>query len=90
MNKFTKLCLAGALAFGLVGCSNNSNTDELETLKVICTANPHGEILNEAKPILAEKYNIDLVITESDDYYIQNRAVSDGEQDANYFQHRVY
>jgi len=92
MKKFTKLLLAGALALGLAACSNNAGQDEdaPETLKVICTANPHGQVLEQAKPILLEKYNINLEITTSDDYYIQNKAVDNGEQDANYFQHIIF
>ena len=92
MNKFSKLLLAGALALGLAACSSNSNgnDDSTETLKVICTANPHAEVLEQAKPILLEKYNIDLKITVSDDYYIQNKVIDNGEQDANYFQHVIF
>ena len=33
----------------------------------MCTANPHGDILEAAKPILKEKYNIDLDIQISDE-----------------------
>lgn len=91
MKKLTKLLLAGACALSLAACSSNdSGNDDLETLKVICTANPHAVVLEEAKPILLEKYNIDLQITTSDDYYIQNKAVDAGEQDANYFQHVIF
>ena len=49
--------------------------------------NTHEVILNEAKPILLEKYNVELDIIETEDYYTPNRAVSDGDADANYFQH---
>lgn len=60
---------------------------EPEVLTIIATANPHEVILNEAKPILLEKYNVELDIIETEDYYTPNRAVSDGDADANYFQH---
>ncbi len=94
MKKITKLTLCLLLALGLAACGGNSSTDEEttepETLSIICTANPHAEILNEAAPILLEKYNVKLEIQTSDDYYIQNRVVSDGEVDANYFQHIVF
>ena len=88
MKKLSKVFLASLLAVGLTACSSNNGNDD-NTLKVICTSNPHAEILNEAKPLLEEK-GFTLEITESDDYYIQNRAVSEGEQDANYFQHVVF
>ena len=62
-------------------------SEEPAVLSVIATANPHEVILEEAKPILREKYNIELTIIETEDYYTPNRAVSDGDADANYFQH---
>lgn len=60
---------------------------ESQTLSVIATANPHEVILNAAAPILLEKYNIKLDIIETEDYYTPNRAVNDGDADANFFQH---
>ena len=60
---------------------------EPQTLSVIATANPHEVILNAAAPILLEKYNIKLDIIETEDYYTPNRAVNDGDADANFFQH---
>ncbi len=60
---------------------------EPQTLSVIATANPHEVILNAAAPILQEKYNIKLNIIETEDYYTPNRAVNDGDADANFFQH---
>lgn len=58
-----------------------------EKLSVIATANPHEIILEAAKPILLEQYNVELEIIPTEDYYTPNRAVSDGDADANYFQH---
>ena len=60
---------------------------EPQTLSVIATATPHEVILNAAAPILLEKYNIKLDIIETEDYYTPNRAVNDGDADANFFQH---
>ena len=60
---------------------------EPEVLTIIATVNTHEVILNEAKPILLEKYNVELDIIETEDYYTPNRAVSDGDADANYSQH---
>ncbi len=95
MKNITKTLAAGILALSLAGCgSNDAATTETTapaeaggTLSVMCTANPHGDILEAAKPILKEKYNIDLDIQISDDYYIQNEAVSNGDVDANFYQH---
>lgn len=88
MKKYTKALLSSLLVLGLTGCGNKASDEN--TLKVICTVDPHSVILEEAKPILKEKYDIDLQITTSDDFYIQNKVVDTGEQDANYFQHVVF
>ena len=62
---------------------------ELEVIKVGATATPHGEILESIKDALAaEGYELDIVIY--DDYVLPNKALADGELDANSFQHRPY
>ena len=62
---------------------------ELEVIKVGATATPHGEILESIKDALAaEGYELDIVIY--DDYVLPNKALADGELDANYVQHRPY
>ena len=60
---------------------------EPEKLTVIATANPHEIILEAAKKQLLEQYNVELEIIPTEDYYTPNRAVSDGDADANYYQH---
>lgn len=59
------------------------------TVKVGATAVPHAEILAVAKPLL-EKEGIQLQVIEFSDYVQPNLAVSDGELDANFFQHTPY
>ncbi|MBQ9346811.1 MAG: metal ABC transporter substrate-binding protein, partial [Oscillibacter sp.] len=63
--------------------------EALGTLKVAATSVPHAEILEAAKPLLAEK-GVDLVVTEYSDYVFPNTAVDEGDEDANYFQHKPY
>ena len=60
-----------------------------QKITVACSPNPHAEILELVKQILAEK-NIKLEIRVFEDYVIPNTAVEDGEIDANYFQHVPY
>ena len=62
---------------------------ETKVLKVAATSAPHAEILEQCKPLMAEK-GYDLEITVVDDYVIPNTATEDGEVDANYFQHTPY
>lgn len=60
-----------------------------QTLKIGATPRPHAEILELIKPLLKAK-GIDLVIVEFTDYVQPNLALSDGELDANFFQHKPY
>ena len=53
------------------------------------TPAPHAEVLEVVKDKLAEEgYTLEIV--EYNDYILPNRAVSEGEIDANYFQHISY
>ncbi|MDZ7834941.1 MAG: MetQ/NlpA family ABC transporter substrate-binding protein [Alkalibacterium sp.] len=65
------------------------STEESETLTVGATNVPHAEILEFVQPILEEE-GIDLEIETYNDYVIPNLALSDGDLDANYFQHVPY
>jgi D-methionine transport system substrate-binding protein len=62
---------------------------ELTTITVAASPIPHAEILEQAKPLLAEKgYDLDIKVFE--DYVQPNEVVNSGEIDANYFQHVPY
>ena len=52
---------------------------DLTPIKVAASATPHAEILEQAKPLLAEQ-----------DYVQPNEVVESGDFDANYFQHIPY
>lgn len=79
---------AATLVTGLLtGCGNGGSDDK--TIKVAATAVPHAEILEQAKPILAEQgYTLEIQIFE--DYVQPNNVVESGDFDANYFQHIPY
>ncbi|MBE5913766.1 MAG: ABC transporter substrate-binding protein [Pseudobutyrivibrio ruminis] len=64
-------------------------TDELEPITVAASATPHAEILEAAKPLLAEQ-GYDLQVTVFEDYVQPNEVVESGDFDANYFQHVPY
>ncbi len=59
------------------------------TIKVAASPEPHAEILEKAKEILATK-GITLQIITYTDYVQPNNVVEQGECDANYFQHTPY
>ena len=60
-----------------------------ETLKVVCTLDPHSYVLEIAKEILAAK-DITLEIIIVDDYVTPNTLVNDGDAFANFFAHQPY
>lgn len=71
------------LLFALTSCGKKEDSN---TLKVAATPVPQAIILKHVQPKLAEK-GITLKIIEMDDYNLPNRALSEKEVDANYFQH---
>lgn len=72
------------------GTTTTPDTDtQLETIIVGASATPHAEILEQVKAALAEQ-GYDLQIKIFDDYILPNKALYDGELDANYFQHYPY
>ena len=80
MKKLLTLALSLALTAAVGVASANTK------LVVGASATPHAEILEAAKPILAEK-GIDLEIVVFDDYVQPNLQLEAGDLDANYFQH---
>jgi len=92
------LTLTGCGASGNSSSSSSAKPDSSSSsaentgktvIKVGATSTPHGEILEFVKDDLAEK-GYDLQITIYDDYVLPNKALADGELDANYFQHTPY
>lgn len=63
--------------------------EEKGIITVAASPTPHAEILEAAKPILAEQ-GWNLEVTVFDDYILPNQVVDSGELDANYFQHIPY
>ena len=104
MKKSIKAILTTAIALtlglsltacgGAAGTANATETNEEKTaentvIKVGANITPHSEILEQAKPILAEK-GITLEIVQLEDSITPNTGVIEGSLDANYFQHVPY
>lgn len=89
MKKLLKLCLAGATALALVGCSSASSDDD-KKISVGATAVPHAEILNDVVKDVLAKDGWELEVTEFTDYVQPNKSLEDGELDANFFQTLAY
>lgn len=81
--------IAAVLVAGtLAGCGSKGG-DSKGTITVAATEVPHAEILEAAKPILAEQ-GWDLQVTVFNDYVQPNEVVEAGDFDCNYFQHTPY
>lgn len=81
------LVLALSVALVFTGCGSKESDDKV--IKVGATPAPHAEVLEVIKDDL-EKEGYTLEIVEYNDYILPNKAVSEGELDANYFQHISY
>ncbi len=78
--------LTVGLILGLTGCGA-SDADNVIT--VGATSVPHAEILENARPqIEADGYELEVEVF--DDYVLPNKALENGDLDANYFQHQPY
>lgn len=82
------LALVFALAF-CTSCGSDDSASDDKTIIVAATPAPHAEILEQVKDALAED-GWTLEVKEFEDYIQPNEAVSNGECDANYFQHINY
>lgn len=91
MKKFVAGILLSASAIILAACGGGNETakDGKQELVVGASNVPHAEILEQAKPLLAER-GINLVIETYQDYILPNQDLESGELDANYFQHVPY
>ena len=97
----TAAVLSAALLAGCggSGAASSSSGDQAQApaegaevskkITIAASPTPHAEILEAAKPILAEKgYELEIKVFE--DYVQPNEVVNSGEIDANYFQHVPY
>lgn len=83
-----KKLLTVVLTLALVAVSALALADNVK-LVIGASSTPHAEILEAAKPLLADK-GIDIDIVVFDDYVQPNLQLDAGDLDANYFQHIPY
>ena len=91
IKRFSILAAVLVLTLGiLTACGGGGGDDSADkTIKVAASPTPHAEILNSVKDQLAEE-GWTLEVIEFDDYVQPNVATTDGDVDANYFQHVPY
>src|SRR5699024_6221175 len=86
---------AGLAALALAACGGEEQaplTEEggVTTIRIAATPMPHMEILTFVKDNLAADAGLELDLQEQTEYPIPNRLLSEGEVDANFFQHLPY
>ncbi len=101
MKKLLTGILFAVLVLALAACGTKDNSKDenasnagkevVEETKIVVGASntPHSIILEQAKPLLAEK-GYELVIESYQDYVLPNQDLESGDLDANYFQHIPY
>lgn len=95
IKKITATAVTLSLAASFAACADTgadvSSEESAENTVITVGANitPHAEILEVAKPILAEQ-GITLEIVQLEDSITPNTGVIEGTLDANYFQHVPY
>ncbi len=96
IKRFSILALVLVLALGiLTACGGSSSGDESaddsadKTIKVAASPTPHAEILGSiSEALAADGWTLEVV--EFEDYVQPNVATTEGDVDANYFQHVPY
>lgn len=89
IRKCGALALVLALTIGALAACGGGSSSEDKVIRVAATPTPHAEILEFIKDKLAED-GWTLEVQVFDDYVQENPATSEGEVDANYFQHVPY
>ena len=91
IRRFSILAAVLVLSLGiLAACGGGGGDDSADkTIKVAASPTPHAEILGSISEALAEE-GWTLEVVEFDDYVQPNVATTDGDVDANYFQHVPY
>lgn len=77
--------------FALTGCdSKGTNASEKKEIKIGATAGPYSDQLQEGIVPLLEEAGYTVKITEFSDYIQPNKALEEGDIDANLFQNAIY
>ncbi len=77
-------------ASGASGSDGDTASGDIETIRIGASPNPHAKILEFVNDELAADAGIELEIETYDDYVLPNRALFEGDLDANFFQHLPY
>jgi D-methionine transport system substrate-binding protein len=89
MTTITRRAALAATAFAALALSVPALAQTTQVVRIGVSPGPHAEILEQVKPLLAQK-GIDLKIVEFSDYVVPNQALDAGELEANSFQNQPY
>lgn len=82
MKKYLVYALAGVATLGLTACK----PQKADVIKVGTIDGPETQLMEAAKNVAKQKYNLDVKIVAFSDYNTPNAALSEGSLDANAFQ----
>ena len=89
MKKALSLILTAILLLSVLALASCGQKKDEKVLTIGASATPHADILAQVVDDMKEKgYTLNIVTY--NDYILPNKALNDGEIDANYFQHSPY
>src|ERR1700749_2539447 len=88
-NNFLKTAGILALSILVTNCGKAKN-DDPHFIKVGVATGPEYAVAQEAQKVAKEKYGLEVELVSFNDYVIPNEALSQGDIDANAFQHKPY
>ncbi|MCA1022766.1 MetQ/NlpA family ABC transporter substrate-binding protein [Halobacillus litoralis] len=72
------------------GGEENADAEEKKTIRFGATSGPYSDMVNEAIAPLLEEKGYEVTNKEFTDYVQPNKALANGDLDANLFQHKIY
>ena len=89
MKKALSLILSAVLLISVLALASCGEKKDDSVITVGASATPHADILAQVVDAMKEK-GYTLKVVTYNDYILPNKALNDGEIDANYFQHSPY
>lgn len=86
---FLKVTGISLLTLLVVSCGK-SKSDDPNFIKIGVASGPELKVAEAAKKVAKEKYGLEVELVSFNDYVIPNEALSQGDIDANAFQHKPY
>lgn len=87
--KFSKLAIIFIIAVAVANCGEKKKEDA-HHIKVGVASGPELTVAQAAQKVAKEKYGLEVELVSFNDYVIPNEALSQGDIDANAFQHKPY